>query len=238
MEILTKSFEEFWEILTGVIDDNKAKLVRLSCFTLLFLGMLWAAVNYFRADRISDTSIEFNSPFMGGHHSTTTENRAALNKFEALAKTVGEMRRGGEALASTIIAMNSRPFNIESVDAIGLEALDSENGRDITRLGAIAAMAGNTASLDVDLQEVQQEPQEEVIAPTGILVKAIMTKGKNSTAVVDAGNVKGLVVRRGDDLPNELGKVVRVKSNGITIRTNEHDFDYEVSKIELIKGMR
>ena len=229
MNFLIESFQEFWEILTGVIDDNKAKLVRLSCFTLLFLGMLWAGVNYFRADRIADTNVEFDPSFLGIRGSSTSEpeNRGELNKFEALAKTVSDMRQGGEAIATTIAAMNTRPFNIEGYNEIGLESLGSD--RDITRIDAIAAIAGN--------QEATQQAQE-VTAPTGILVKAIMTSGKSNFAVVDAADVKGLVVRRGDKLPGELGRVVRIKSNGITVRANKHDFDYEVAKIELIKGMR
>ena len=230
MNFLIESFQEFWEILTGVIDDNKAKLVRLSCFTVLFLGMLWAAVNYFRADRIADTNQEFDSNFFLGRGSSprVPENRDDLNKFEILAKTVTDMRQGGEAIATTIAAMNSRPFNVEGINEFGFEDLGGDRSRDITRIDAIAAMAGAP-----DTQSA-----EEVAAPAGIFVKAIMTSGKTSKAVVDAGDVKGLVVRRGDKLPGELGQVVRIKSNGITVRANKHDFDYEVAKIELIKGMR
>ena len=233
MDILVESFQEFWEILTGVIDDNKAKLVRLSCFTLLFLGMLWAAVNYFRADRIADTEQAFDSMFLlgGSSQSRTQENRETLNKFETLAKTITDMRMGGEAIATTIAAMNSRPFNVEGVNEFGLEDLGGDSSRDITRIDAIAAMAGNP---EVQQQDVTEEPT----APTGIFVKAIMSSGKSAKAVVDAGDLKGLVVRRGDKLPGELGRVVRIKSNGITVRANKRDFDYDVPKIELIKGMR
>ncbi len=232
MNILIESFQEFWDILTGVIDDNKAKLVRLSCFTVLFLGILWAAVNYFRADRIADTNQAFDSMFLFGRSSSshTPENRDTMNKFEALAKTISNMREGGEAIATTIAAMNSRPFNVEGVNEFGLEDLGGDRSRDITRLNAIAAMSGNS--------EPQQETTEEPIAPEGIFVKAIMSSGKSAKAVVDAGDLKGLVVSRGDKLPGELGRVVRIRSNGITVRANKRDFDYNVSKIELIKGMR
>ena len=232
MNLLLESFQEFWEILTGVIDDNKAKLVRLSCFTVLFLGILWAAVNYFRADRIADTNQAFDSMFLLGRRSSPNvpENRDTMNKFEALAKTISDMREGGEAIATTIAAMNSRPFNVEGVNEFGLEDLGGDRSRDITRLDAIAAMSGNSES--------QQEATEEPTAPEGIFVKAIMSSGKSAKAVVDAGDLKGLVVRRGDKLPGELGQVVRIKSNGITVRANKRDFDYNVSKIELIKGMR
>ena len=232
MNLLLESFQEFWEILTGVIDDNKAKLVRLSCFTVLFLGILWAAVNYFRADRIADTNQAFDSMFLLGRRSSPNvpENRDTMNKFEALAKTISDMREGGEAIATTIAAMNSRPFNVEGVNEFGFEDLGGDHSRDITRLDAIAAMSGNSES--------QQEATEEPTAPEGIFVKAIMSSGKSAKAVVDAGDLKGLVVRRGDKLPGELGQVVRIKSNGITVRANKRDFDYNVSKIELIKGMR
>ena len=61
MEGFHEGFVSFWETLTGVLDDDRSKIIRLSCFVLLFLGIIWAGLNYFQAERISNLDEDVDS---------------------------------------------------------------------------------------------------------------------------------------------------------------------------------
>ena len=221
INIITDALAEFWDILTGVFNDNKAKIIRFSCFGFLFVGIIWAAANYFRADMIADTQRDLG--FDSDYFIPRREDNSQLNQIANFAQALSDLRQGGEVIASTLSKINSRPFNIEGYNEAGLEALTvSENNQETRELNK---------SEDINIEIETQQPQQiEDIKPPIISVKAIMTMGKNNVAVVDAGGRFGIMVKRGDKLPNDSGQVIKIKSNGITVRFDNKNFEYEVAK--------
>lgn len=208
------SFTDFWEALTGVLDDSRAKLIRLSCFTLLVFGVAWAAINYFRADKISDTDIEFYST---SHHEGR-EDSAALKKIANLAHAVQEMKQGSEAIAATIAAKHTKPFNIDGYNEMGLE--DLGEGKDAFPNG------------DSDTIKISGEvlPGEYNSAAPEILVKAVMLSEKSSRAIIDTATEKNRIVKRGENIDG-LGRVTRIRSKGITVRIDKKNIDFDIAAL-------
>ncbi|MBQ6775788.1 MAG: hypothetical protein IJP53_04950 [Synergistaceae bacterium] len=216
MNAILDSFAGFWEILTGVFDDNRAKIIRLVCFSLLAFGIMWAAMNYFRADKIADTDVEFYSPA----YESREPDRAALKRMADLAQAVQQMRQGGEAIAETITAAHTRPFNIEGYNEMGLESLSTG--------GVVAGGKLSLAEVSGDVRV--QEAENDI---PNILVKAVMTSGKTRAAIIDIGEWKGFLARKGEYLPENSGRVVDVQRKKITVRYKGKNIDYEVPEIPL-----
>ena len=215
---------EFWEIITGVLDDNKSKLIKLSCFGILFFGMMWAALNYFRANRIADTNVNADEEISTFVPSTRAEDEA-LYKLESLAKTVGDIRNGGEAIANKIIEIHTKPFNIEGYDDGGLEALDATGA--INSANGVAALPSSSSN--------EQQPEDSTPV---INIRAIMMSGSERKAVIDAGGKFGIIVSRGSRLPQNLGRVTRINSDGITVRFDNKEIKYDVIKTYAEAGRR
>ena len=204
MDELHEGFIQFWEILTGVFDDERSKLLRILCFLMLFLGCVWAALNYFKAERIANLNEEFESPVMRAQHKRKNE---ALEKLMAAAQTVGTMRRGGEAIAKAISEMNTRPFNLDGYDEYGIEDLSG-----VTEFAP-------------DSQAAQQQEEEKKEMP----IKALMVSGKTRYAVIDYAGSQGIVIRQGQKLPDGR-RIVRITPQGITVRTeNKQEFTYTIN---------
>ena len=151
------SFSDFWEILTGVLDDNKSKIIRYVCFILLIAGIGWAGFNYLRADLLANTEINA----LPQEHYVPPDDGRALKRMADLAQTVQEMRHGGNAIAEAIANIHTRPFNVT-----GEKVIDPSQ----------------TAALSLDTQPVQTAEEAE----PEIFVRAIMLAGKTHAAVVDA----------------------------------------------------
>ena len=199
MEDFREGFTSFWETLTGVLDDDRAKIIRLTSFVVLFLGIIWAGLNYFRAERISnlDEDMDNYSVSESGGSSET------LNKLTEIAQTVGTMRKGGEAIAESLSSMNTMPFNIEGYNEMGLEDLNT----------TVHYQQGH-----VDEPAPEQQEQE----PPHLSVKALMLSGKSKYAVIDYADKKGHVIRQGQKLPDGEGRVVRINQEGITVRLKDN----------------
>ncbi len=197
MNVLGEGFTYFWEVLTGVYDEDRAKFIRWLCFFLLFAGIMWAALNYFRAGRISNLSESISSD------STPSASRdsSMIEKITATAEMIGTMRTGGAAIAQQMSAMNRKPFNIDGYGEDGIG--------DISGIPTITV----------------PEPQAEQKGDN-IVVKALMFQGKNKYAVVDYASHKGLIIRLGKSLPGEAGRVVRITREGITVRKNGKEEKY------------
>ena len=102
------SFSDFWEILTGVIDDNKAKIIRFTCFIFLAIGIGWAVFNYFQASLLSNTDVNaLNQP-----RYVPPNDEREYKRMADLAQTVQDMRHGGDAIANATAAAHTRPFNV------------------------------------------------------------------------------------------------------------------------------
>ena len=197
-------FSDFWEILTGIIDDNKAKLIRYTCFFLLLAGIGWAAFNYFQADSLANTDDNVSSP---GHYVPPDDGRE-YKRIANLAQTVEDMRDGGVAIAEAIAIAQSRPFNV--------------NGSPVKEPDSNLAV-----SFDSQPTKVAEEDQTE------IFVRAILTAGKSHTAVLDLGeDFKGHLVKRGSVLPNELGTITNITKDKVVIRRKRKNYEYIVEKIE------
>lgn len=209
MEVFSESFVSVWETLTGVLDDNRSKIIRLSGFVLLFLGIIWAALNYFRAERIANLDENMDSYASSIH---TSHSSDALNKLTEMAQTVGTMRRGGEAIAESLSSMNTLPFNIDGYDEMGLEDLNS---------------TANSPQGHADGQISDQQPEQEK-QPPQVMVKALMLSGRNRYAVIDYADKKGHVIRQGQKLPDGEGRVVRINQEGITVRLDDKEVVYTV----------
>ena len=196
-------FLDFWEILTGVIDDNKAKIIRFLCFALLVVGIGWAVFNFFRADLLSNTNADVLST---SRHYGPEDDEQALRHMANLAQTVQEMRRGGTAIANHINEEHTRPFNTDASEIIELK---------------------KETSADITPEQTIEEDQIEII------VRAIETEGKKHRAVLDIGNdFKGHLVKRGTKLPNDAGTVTNITKNKVTIRRNRKNYEYIVQKME------
>lgn len=196
---------DFWEILTGVVNDNKAKMIRLTCFVVLAIGIGWAIFNYFRAGLLADTDVNALSPT---ERYIPPEDRRGLVRMANLAQTVQDMKHGGLTIAETIAASHSRPFNVSGVP--------------------VEEPASNVAlSFDSRPTQVNQEDETE------IFVRAIMMTGDTRAAVLDVGeDFKGHMVRRGTILPNNLGRITNITKDKVTIRRGRKNYEYIVEKLE------
>ena len=210
MHEIREGFTHFWEILTGVFEDDKSKLIRLMSFVLLFLGMIWAGLNYFQAEKIADLDNDnyYDTP-------SSNQNDNTLAKLKEAAELVGTMRRGGEAIADSLNNMNTMPFNIAGYDELGLEDLNSPVA--FSEINVIP----DSAPASEHIQEQQDERKE-------LLVKALMLAGKTKYAVIDYAQNEGTVIKLGQELPGGAGRVVRITSEGITVRYNGKEYIYTV----------
>ena len=196
----------FWECITGVLEDNKAKMLRLAAFITLLIGMIWAAWNYFEASTISDTDEDgaYLEAEMRVQQAAAQRENQTLKKIADLANTVNNMRNGGLAIAESLNGMNRRLFNIDGFNEFGMEDISGTGDAFVDAVNA-------TASNPVHGQQEQQEVHE-------VAVHAIILSDKSKFAVVDAGGMEGLIIHVGSELPGEIGRVVRIKSNGLTVR--------------------
>lgn len=205
MNNINDSFMYFWECITGVLEDNKAKMLRISAFVTLLIGMIWAAWNYFEASSTSNLNEDgdyLEAEMMVQQANTQRENQT-LRKIAEAAETVIAMRNGGLAIAESLNGMNRRLFNIDGFNEFGMENL---SGTGDSFVDAVNATPSNPAPAPE-----QQEVHE-------VFVRAVMLSDKNKIAVVDAGGKKGIIVRPGQELPGGVGRVVRIKTNGLTVR--------------------
>lgn len=209
-----------WEVLTGVFDDERSKIIRYASFLLLFLGMVWAGFNYFQAERIAnlEEEIEYDNS------SEIASQNETYNKLIELAQTVGTMRRGGEAIAASIGGVSAMPFNIAGYNEMGLEDLDSPV---IPQFDVIPDSAPASQKAE------EQEPQRE-----NIVVRALMLSSKNKYAVIDYAQERGHVIRQGEQLPGGTGRVVRITKDGITVRPtgSKKELTYTVVNMQTAKS--
>ena len=198
-----------WEVLTGVFDDKTSKAIRYASFLVLFLGIIWAGLNYFQADHIAnlDEKVEYDNSYEEQHRASNE----AYTRLVDLAKTVGTMRRGGEAIANSMGGAKAMPFNIAGYNEMGLEDLDSP---------VVSVIPDSAPAV-----EQQEEPQKE-----NKEIKALMVSGKYKYAVINYAQNVGYIIRQGQELPGGSGRVVRITQNGITVRPagSNSDVDYSV----------
>ena len=218
MEDFREGFTSFWETLTGVLDDDRSKIIRLSSFVLLFMGIIWAGLNYFQAERIANLDENMDSY---SYSSPSSQANETLNKLTEIAQTVGTMRRGGEAIAESLSSMNTMPFNIAGYNEMGLEDLNTTASHQQGHT--------ETSPFDGPANPDQEQPQEQQEKqPPQILVKALMLSGRNKYAVIDLASEKGRVIRQGQKLPDGEGRVVRINQEGITVRMDNKEVVYTV----------
>ena len=206
MNELHDSFIYFWECITGVLEDNKARLLRISAFVTLLIGIIWAAWNYFEASTISNKTEEgaYIEAEMRAQQATAQRENQTLKKIADLASTVNAMRNGGLAIAESMNGMNRNLFNLDRYNEAGMEDL---SGTGDAFVDAVNATASNPAPNQKQEQEVHE-----------VFVRAVMLSDKDKIAVVDAGGKRGVIIRPGQELPGGAGRVVRIKSNGLTVR--------------------
>lgn len=195
-----------WEVLTGVFEDKTSKFIRYTCFILLILGMLWAGLTYFQAEHISNLDEEMED------YRPDEADRAqgeAYNRLVDLAKTVGTMRRGGEAIAASMGGVSSMPFNIAGYDEMGLEDLNSP-------VNPVVRIISDSVPAPVAQKEEKVEEPEPQREP--LRIRAVMVSRTDKYAVIDYAQKAGHVIRQGQELPGGTGRVVRITKDGITVR--------------------
>ena len=211
MNNVIETFAEFWEILTGIFNDNRSKIIRLVCFGVLALGAIWAAFNYFRADMLANTEVEVYRQEQSGRR---REDDASIQRIMNLANTIQSMREGGEAIARAIQNSHTKPFNIDGYNETGLESL------------------GEIISAEPEPKPVIVEQVDE-FQPPSLNIKAVMLAGKNRVAVIDMPDEKGYLIKRGQLLPDGSGgRVTKIKKDGITVRIDGREVQYELSEID------
>ena len=195
--------QHFYEMLTGVFDDEQSKIVRYICFGALFLGMLYAGWYYFRASVLADTDTPLDPDMF--QSSPPRRDDSSLKRIADLAQTIDTMRGAGTSIAHTLEGIHNMPFNLNPEG----DTLDS------------------FGTVNVPQTRIDTAPQAGPVN-----VRMIMTaKNGQKIAVVDAGGKKAVVVKQGDELPNEGGFVSAIRDNGITIIFNKQEYKYEVPEI-------
>lgn len=195
---MREQFTYFREVLTGVQTDSTAKIIRALCFVVLIGGTVWSVSSYLNAAQISDTSIEMNIPSRA-----LTSNPQELDRVVSLAQSVSNMRTAGEGLASQMDIMNKKLFNTEGISIPGLE----------------------TEALIPDFVPVS----EEVMPPVN--VRAVMITDTAGFAVVSVGDKRehqGMIVRSGYELPENAGRIIRIRPDGITVRQKGEEVNYMI----------
>ena len=203
----------FYEMLTGVFNDNDSKALRYICFAALFIGLVWAGFNYFRASRLADTNTPIDEDLF--QDTVMPSNTSQLQRIVELAKTIDDIRNTGANLASTIEGIHNMPFNI---DPEGGE-LNPFSATGSTVAGSIPAPSNETTE--------KEAPKAEPMT-----VKMIMTADDGEKiAVVDTGGKKAVVLRRGDEIPGGGGFVRAIRPDGLTVIFNKQEVKYEVPEI-------
>lgn len=203
----------FYEMLTGVFNDDQSKIIRYVCFTVLALGMLWAGFNYFRASLLADTNTPLDPDMF--QDTRMPSNESAIQRIVDLAQSVSSMRRASTTIAATIEGIHNMPFNLDPVENM----LDPFSVPD-TNL--------NTAPSTHDAPKAGP-----------LTVKMIMTTDDGQRiAVVDAGGEKAVILRRGDRLPDDSGFVSVIRPSGITVIVNKQEVKYEVPEIPMYQKIR
>ncbi len=61
-----------------------------------------------------------------------------------------------------------------------------------------------------------------------------MLSDKSKIAIVDTGGKKGVIIRVGSELPGGVGRVVRIKPNGLTVRNQitKQEKEYLIKQLE------
>lgn len=198
-----------WEIFTGVYDDKTSKAIRYASFLILFLGIIWAGLNYFQAEHIANLEEEVD--YDTSYDANTRASNEAYDKLVNLAQTVGTMRRGGEAIANAMGGASAMPFNIAGYNEMGLEDLDSP----------VLSVIPDSAPASQHQEEVKRETIE---------IKAVMISPKYKYAVINYAQNVGYIIRQGQELPGGSGRVVRITKEGITVRPtgSNSDVNYTV----------
>ena len=198
----------YYEMLTGVFNDDESKIIRYVCFAVLLAGIIWAGFNYFRASLLADTNTPINEDLF--QDTRRPSNEAAIQRVVELARAVDTVRSAGVNIASTIEGIHNMPFNLDP------EVRD------------IPAMSAPEFSPSAPVQEAQRIPM--------LNVKMIMTaENGQKIAVVDAGMKRALILKRGDRLPDDGGFVSAIRQNGITVIVNKKEIKYEIPEIPKYK---
>ncbi|MBQ3456084.1 MAG: hypothetical protein IJG36_06580 [Synergistaceae bacterium] len=197
--------QHFYEMLTGVFDDEQSKIFRYICFGVLLLGMIWAGWYYFRAHRLSDTNTPID-PDMYVDVQPRSDN-APLKRIVDLAATIDAMRSSGSSIAAALDGLHNMPFNLNPEG--GLERTQNPN---------------EPSTLSSTPTNVPQRGP--------VNVKMIMTvENGDNIAVIDAIGEKGLIVRKGDALSGDNGVVSSITDRGITILFNESEDEIPLPEI-------
>lgn len=196
----------FYEMLTGVFDDEDSKRTRFVCFGTLIVGIMLAGFGYFQASIYSNTDKPLDEPYS----SQPQMSNSAIQHMAEVARIIDRFRQVGTMRANAIEYAHNKPFNIENNDDLD---------------------PFSTTSTAVSVAPDTQVPVTEESKPVPVLnVKMIMTDedGKR-LAVVDTGSEKALVLRRGDKLGG--GFVSSITPKGITVMVNKREAKYEVPEI-------
>lgn len=207
----------FYEVLTGVFNDDQSKIIRISCFVVLLFGIIWGGYNYYRASLLADTETPLEDSFFDDMP-VSRGNEAALQKMADLAQAIDSVRNGASAVAMSLQQMNRMPFNLDPEGQGGIDPM--------------AALGVNREDTPETPGTPSATPSQPVVQPGPVALKMVMTTDTGEKiAVIDAGGKKAVVVRRGDKLPGESGYVAKIKSNGITVRLNDKEYEYEVTEL-------
>ena len=202
----------FYEMLTGVFNDNQSKTVRDVCFAVLFVGMVWAGFNYFRASMLANTDVPIDPDLF--QDTIMPTNEAAFQRVVELAQTIDNVRTSGATIAATLDGIHNMPFNV-----------DPEGG-ELDPFGATGTGVSNVPSSSTSTSG-QETPKAGPMT-----VKMIMTADDGQRiAVVDTGGKKAVVLRRGDEVPGGGGFIRAIRPNGVTVIVNKQEVKYDVPEI-------
>lgn len=201
----------FYEMLTGVFNDQEAKITRYLCFGVLAAGLIFAGYSYFKTSVYSnvDRPLEDSDNFL-----EPRANTSMLQRVVELARAVDGIRQAGNTIASTMESLHNMPFNLNS------EAQEDP----IAALSTSGASTPENSTLGIS-------PENPGTVASMLNVKMIMTdENGRKLAVADVGGEKALVLRRGDKLPDG-SFVSSIRPDGITVIFNKQEHKYTVPEI-------
>lgn len=202
----------FYEMLTGVFDDEQSKIVRYLCFGVLLLGMAWAGFNYFRANTLADTRTPIDPDLF--QETQLPGNEATLQRITNLAQAVDIVRNGGDAIATALDSLHNMPFNL------------NPEGNELDPFGAVNTPSGTSST------GTASTPQGNTIKAGPLKIKMVMIgEDDNRVAVVDTGNGENTILKEGEMLPDDSGFVASITPKVVTIVVNEQEISGDVPEI-------
>ncbi|MDR1731169.1 MAG: hypothetical protein LBR61_03660 [Synergistaceae bacterium] len=188
-----------WGNLTGSSSEGgSVRTIRLLFFLLFIGGTAWAGYNFVKAQTLLEEKVYYPETTAN----TVQADEKRLNAMVAEVQSTSQMRTNSATM-------------VDSMEDGGRYAF------------ADPTMFPSEGPRPPVADVVTLVPPPVVVEmPPEIVVRAIMTMGKQRVAVMDiVGIGNGLMVRAGDTFMQKKGRVVQIAPDKVVLRWADHNFD-------------